>query len=122
MGKVYVSPTCRTRQMADIMFGEEYQVVQELIYTRVIEEKYHEHHALVRRELYTKPTMRGRNRIIIAHANTLLAILSRRERIGQGDAMILKPSDDWKNIQNDFQVEGFVRKQKWLSLHGSVDR
>jgi len=23
VGKVYVSPTCRTRQMADIMFGEE---------------------------------------------------------------------------------------------------
>jgi len=116
VGRVYVSPPCRMRQMADIIFGEKYQVVQELIYPAAIKEKYHKHYTRVRRDLYTMPTMQGKNRIIITHNSNVWRAANKSMEFDEGDAVILKPLDDWENSQNDFHVAGVVKKQSWLLL------
>ena len=113
---VIASPTCRTQEMAKIMFGDNYITKNELVYIKIRKPtddpiKFNEYIA----QALTKPTTKGKNRVLISHGNVIHKTTTGfKIDIKEGEAFIFKPSNfDGKHLESTFI--GKIPLRDWLT-------
>ena len=106
--QVYASPTCRTREQAEIMFGDDFELRRELVYTQM--RRKHEHDSLnvFLSALLYSPVREGYNRVLIAHGTVLKPVGVDHPKIAQGDAIILKQVG-----RRDFEAVAIIPFTEW---------
>ncbi len=106
--EVIISPTCRTREMAQIIFGH-FREDRAVAYLRMLskDELSMQNESL--KNLFSEPPKSKLNRILVGHEG----VLERLElpHLDEGDAGVIEPQGHGK-----FHFLGIVSLQKWMSF------
>lgn len=75
LGEILVSPMCRTKESAQLAFGEKFDISEALMYSANMtdEEKRPRLEAL--RKILRTPVAKGQNRLLLAHAPNLADLI-----------------------------------------------
>jgi len=110
-GEAYSSPTCRTKQMSDILFGDDYTVTQGIAPVWINKEKKKNVYYGELLELLKKPVPEGINRFLISHGGVLNKKTVQIEiTLQQSDAAVFKPLP---GSDKGFEFLGIIPKQSW---------
>jgi len=101
IGRVIASPTCRTVQMAKIIFGK-YEIERALVFDRLFKNPIERNELLKKRAIiFTSVPKAGTNTILMGHQGTLGGVIE------EGDGIILDPKAGGK-------VVGKLLRKHWL--------
>lgn len=111
LGKVLVSPMCRTRESAQLAFGNKFEVVEPLMYSANMTSDEKKPRVEALRQLLVTPPARGTNTLILAHAPNLddligffvkpegTVVVFRKNGDGFDYLASIHP-DDWNRLRN----------------------
>jgi len=111
VGDVYASPTCRTKQMAKMMFGKDFLVTKGLAPAWIKKEKDKNHYYGELISLLKKPVETGKNRFLISHGGVLNEkTINMKLTLQQADAAVFKPQPD---SPEGFTFLGIIPYNAW---------
>jgi hypothetical protein len=115
VGNVYASPTCRTTQMATLMFGR-FSVTRALTWPDMwLEGEEVSLTPSLRSLLGTVPASR-RDNVLVSHSNVLQASrIGLDVALGQGDAAVFRPLGGMR-----FEFIGTIPLQQWVDAQSAV--
>jgi len=112
VGSVYASPTCRTKQMAKITFGENFVVDKGIGPVWINKRKDPDHYfegLFIHLSTLTKA---GVNRFLVSHGGVLnKKTVGMKISLKQSDAAIFKPLPD---SESGFEFVGIITKKEWF--------
>jgi phosphohistidine phosphatase SixA len=107
-GDVLASPTCRTKQMARILFGNDVPTSPAIApsWTRLPSQK--EEDAAALKELLSRPVPSGTNRFLISHGKLLtMEAIGMEVPLQQTETAVFRP------IDGKFDFMGVIRPDDW---------
>ncbi len=75
VGEILVSPLCRTRESATLAFGDDFRVVESLMYSGNMSSDEKKPRLAALRRLLAAPVAPGTNRVLLAHAPNLADLI-----------------------------------------------
>ena len=75
VGEILVSPLCRTRESARLAFGDDFRVVESLMYSGNMSSDEKKPRLAALRRLLAAPVAPGTNRVLLAHAPNLADLI-----------------------------------------------
>ena len=93
IGEVYSSPTCRTKEMAELIFGKHFGIRREIVYKWMYKNTVEKDALNIKlRKILGTPPPPGTNRVLLAHGNVLrVDLVGFAVDLTEGSAAILKP-------------------------------
>ena len=108
VGRVIASPTCRTKQMAQLAFGA-HEEMQALLYPEAFPENEGENVPELRRLLSTPPRP-GTATVLVSHNNVLVPGRTDLDlTLDQAEAAVLRPLGD------RVELVGRIKKSEWVA-------
>jgi len=110
-GEAYSSPTCRTKQMSEIIFGDDFKVTSGIAPVWINKNKKKDAYYEELIELLKKPVPQGVNRFLISHGGVLNEkTVQMKITLQQSDAAVFKPHP---GSENGFEFLGIIPKKFW---------
>jgi len=111
VGHIYTSPSCRTKQMAQLAFGTLGEVVNWAARPPTwLDEEIDPMYTALKDHMAELP-LAGTNTVILTHGSLYDSILKVNYRLLQGDAGVFKPYGD-----GTYDFVGLLRKEVWMGL------
>ena len=107
--KVYASPLCRAKESAQLAFGNEIEVVNELMYTAHLTSEEKRPIIAMTRQLLSQPVSPGSNRVLVAHAPNLADLMGYFPQV-EGTLVIFRPTE------TGFEYLASIYPQQWADL------
>lgn len=112
LNEVLVSPLCRTRESAQLAVGENFKVVEALMYTANMTSEEKQPRLMELRRLLSAPVTKGGNRLLVAHAPNLDDLIGFFVR-PEGTVVVFEQSG-----AAGFQYLASIHPQDWRKLRG----
>jgi len=110
-GEAYSSPTCRTKEMSKIIFGDHFTITSGIAPVWVNKQKKKDVHYGELIELLKKPVPQGINRFLISHGGVLNEkTVQMKITLQQSDAAVFKPLPD---SEKGYEFLGIIPKKFW---------
>ncbi len=112
VGEAIHSPTCRTREMAKLLFGKSSRETRAVIYLKMFksEEEMKKLNPELKKLLSEMPPIAA-NRVIVSHGNVLIKdLVGFKSVVKEGDAAIIKPLGN-----GQYKYEGKIKLKRWLN-------
>ncbi len=108
-GEVLASPTCRTKQMARIIFGDDFKIENVLAPDSVRDASQSAEDAAALKALLTRPVPAGTNRFLISHGKLMTAkTVGMDVPLEQSQAAVFR-----SDAQGGFEFLGIIKPEEW---------
>ena len=109
VGEVYASPTCRTKNVAQIIFGDNVKFSKHLLYNRILKQDEIKARYQWIDKFFVTPVPEGENKFVVGHKGTYKHMKEPvKVKLGEGDALVFKPNGKEPNYI------GMISRKEWV--------